>query len=224
MLCPEVAAKQAATAGHSPADELHLLTVHGVLHLLGYDHAEPEEEREMFGLQARLLAELAGDRHRVMPTCRSQPARPLACPTCSCSLVAAGLVVLAGLFAMTDAALAAVSPARAARAGPRGRARRPRAAGRRRPTPVRHINLLLLLRLLCELTATTLVALVAVDSFGAGWPAALVTAGAMTVVSFVVVGVAPAHHRPPARLRGGPGRRAAGALAGPGARPAGRRC
>ncbi len=44
------------TAGHSAADELHLLTVHGVLHLLGYDHAEPEEEREMFGLQARLLS------------------------------------------------------------------------------------------------------------------------------------------------------------------------
>ena len=55
VLCPEVAAKQAATAGHPPAAELHLLTVHGVLHLLGYDHAEPEEEREMFALQARLL-------------------------------------------------------------------------------------------------------------------------------------------------------------------------
>jgi probable rRNA maturation factor len=55
VLCPEVAAKQATTAGHSAADELHLLTVHGVLHLLGYDHAEPEEEREMFALQTRLL-------------------------------------------------------------------------------------------------------------------------------------------------------------------------
>lgn len=55
VLCPEVAAKQAATAGHSAADELQLLTVHGCLHLLGYDHAEPDEEREMFGLQARLL-------------------------------------------------------------------------------------------------------------------------------------------------------------------------
>lgn len=55
VLCPAVAAKQAATAGHSTPDELHLLTVHGVLHLLGYDHAEPEEEREMFALQARLL-------------------------------------------------------------------------------------------------------------------------------------------------------------------------
>ena len=56
VLCPEVAAKQAATAGHSASHELHLLTIHGVLHILGYDHAEPEEEREMFGLQAQLLA------------------------------------------------------------------------------------------------------------------------------------------------------------------------
>ncbi|GAA2578981.1 rRNA maturation RNase YbeY [Dactylosporangium fulvum] len=55
VLCPEVAAKQAAAAGHSTIDELALLTVHGTLHLLGYDHAEPEEEAEMFGLQARLL-------------------------------------------------------------------------------------------------------------------------------------------------------------------------
>ncbi|MBX6355909.1 MAG: rRNA maturation RNase YbeY, partial [Micromonosporaceae bacterium] len=56
VLCPEVAAKQAASAGHGTEDELHLLTVHGALHLLGYDHAEPEDEREMFGLQARLLS------------------------------------------------------------------------------------------------------------------------------------------------------------------------
>ncbi len=55
VLCPEVAAKQAAAGGHGTDDELHLLTVHGVLHLLGYDHAEPDEAREMFTLQARLL-------------------------------------------------------------------------------------------------------------------------------------------------------------------------
>jgi len=105
-------------------------------------------------------------------------------------LIAAGLVVLAGLFAMTDAALVVVSPARAAelaRDGARG-ARQLHAVA---TDVVRHINLLLLLRLVCELTATTLVALVAVDTFGAGWTAALITAGAMTVVSFVVVGVAP---------------------------------
>ncbi len=57
VLCPDVATKQAAKAGHAMADELHLLTVHGVLHLLGYDHAEPEEEREMFALQDRLLSQ-----------------------------------------------------------------------------------------------------------------------------------------------------------------------
>jgi CBS domain containing-hemolysin-like protein len=100
------------------------------------------------------------------------------------------LVFLAGLASMTDAALAAVSSARAAemaREGQRGAAALEAVAG----DVVRHLNLLLLLRLLCELTATTLVALVAVDSWGAGWRAALVTAGAMTLVSFVVVGVAP---------------------------------
>jgi len=68
VLCPSIAAQQAKTAGHSTVDELDLLTVHGILHLLGYDHAEPEEHQEMFGLQARLLAEWLGheaDRARV---------------------------------------------------------------------------------------------------------------------------------------------------------------
>jgi probable rRNA maturation factor len=68
VLCPSMAAGQATTAGHSLTAELDLLTVHGILHLLGYDHAEPEEHEEMFGLQARLLAEWVGhdaDRSRV---------------------------------------------------------------------------------------------------------------------------------------------------------------
>ena len=56
VLCPEVAQKQAAEAGHATADELAMLTTHGVLHLLGFDHAEPEEHAEMFGLQGELLA------------------------------------------------------------------------------------------------------------------------------------------------------------------------
>ena len=55
VLCPEYARRGARSAGHSLRDELELLTTHGVLHLLGYDHAEPEEEREMFALQASLL-------------------------------------------------------------------------------------------------------------------------------------------------------------------------
>ncbi|MEJ5915320.1 rRNA maturation RNase YbeY [Pseudokineococcus sp. 1T1Z-3] len=62
VLCPDVAARQARAAGHSTADELLLLTTHGVLHLLGYDHAEPEEERAMFALQRQLLLEYLGTR------------------------------------------------------------------------------------------------------------------------------------------------------------------
>lgn len=55
VLCPQVAAQHARVAGHSTAEELLLLTVHGILHLLGYDHAEPDEEKEMFALQRTLL-------------------------------------------------------------------------------------------------------------------------------------------------------------------------
>ncbi|MHB1063899.1 MAG: rRNA maturation RNase YbeY [Georgenia sp.] len=62
VLCPEVAAKQALDAGHSTVEELLLLTTHGILHLLGYDHAEPEEEKEMFGLQRRLLLSFLAER------------------------------------------------------------------------------------------------------------------------------------------------------------------
>ncbi len=55
VVCPQVAQRQARTAGHSASEEMLLLTAHGILHLLGYDHAEPEEEQEMFALQRRLL-------------------------------------------------------------------------------------------------------------------------------------------------------------------------
>ena len=57
VLCPQVAQRQAEAAGHSLDDELALLLTHGILHLIGYDHLEPDEHAEMFGLQARLLAE-----------------------------------------------------------------------------------------------------------------------------------------------------------------------
>jgi probable rRNA maturation factor len=56
VLCPEVAERQGRDAGHGTESELHLLCTHGVLHLLGYDHGEPEEHQEMFGLQAELLS------------------------------------------------------------------------------------------------------------------------------------------------------------------------
>jgi probable rRNA maturation factor len=55
VICPQFAAKQAVN--HSTADEISLLTVHGVLHLLGFDHVEEEEHKVMFGLQDKTLAE-----------------------------------------------------------------------------------------------------------------------------------------------------------------------
>ena len=55
VLCPSVAVRQARAAGHTMDDELVLLATHGVLHILGYDHMDPEEEKEMFALQAKLL-------------------------------------------------------------------------------------------------------------------------------------------------------------------------
>jgi probable rRNA maturation factor len=65
VLCPQVAIAQAETAGHSALDELLLLTCHGILHLLGFDHAEPDEKAEMFGIQGEILAAFAaGDPHR----------------------------------------------------------------------------------------------------------------------------------------------------------------
>ena len=55
VICPQVAIAQAEEAGHSPIEEMTLLTAHGILHLLGFDHAEPEEEKEMFGVQRDIL-------------------------------------------------------------------------------------------------------------------------------------------------------------------------
>lgn len=59
VLCPQVATAQAEVAKHTPLDEMLMLTVHGLLHLLGFDHAEPDEEKEMFGLQGEILADFA---------------------------------------------------------------------------------------------------------------------------------------------------------------------
>jgi probable rRNA maturation factor len=62
VICPQVAATQARAARHSVAAEIDLLCAHGILHLLGYDHAEPPETAEMFGLQERLIASWRAER------------------------------------------------------------------------------------------------------------------------------------------------------------------
>ena len=67
VLCPQVAETQAQAAKHSTLDELILLTTHGTLQLPGFDHAEPDEEREMFGLQRELIAAFHADERRRRP-------------------------------------------------------------------------------------------------------------------------------------------------------------
>jgi len=57
VVCPDFAEEQAEKAGHSVMNEMLLLITHGILHLLGFDHAEPDEEKEMFGLQNQILKE-----------------------------------------------------------------------------------------------------------------------------------------------------------------------
>lgn len=64
VICPQVAIRQAATAGHDTDVELRLLLTHGILHLLGHDHAEPEEHKIMFGLQTQLLLDWEVERNR----------------------------------------------------------------------------------------------------------------------------------------------------------------
>lgn len=57
VVCPQVAQKQGDAVGHGLRPELELLTVHGLLHLLGYDHADEPDQREMFALQKALLTD-----------------------------------------------------------------------------------------------------------------------------------------------------------------------
>jgi CBS domain containing-hemolysin-like protein len=107
-------------------------------------------------------------------------------------VVAAALVPLAGLFAAMDAALAVISPARVAELAATGQRVK---AARRLATLItdrpRYTNLLLLLRLTCELLATVLVAAVLVDTFDFGWQSMVLTAVVMTIVSYVLIGVGP---------------------------------
>ena len=62
VLCPAVAERQARAAGRTPTEETADLLVHGILHLLGWDHADPDTERSMFAEQARILAQVTMER------------------------------------------------------------------------------------------------------------------------------------------------------------------
>jgi CBS domain containing-hemolysin-like protein len=105
-------------------------------------------------------------------------------------LVAAALVVLAGLFSAADAALAAFSRARAEELVGEGRAGATRLVVLLDDLP-RYLNTALFLRLLCEISATVLVTLEAQRAYDAWWPTVLTAIGVMLLVSFVAIGVAP---------------------------------
>jgi probable rRNA maturation factor len=59
VIDPIVAANQAAAAGHSTEHEIYILAAHGLLHILGYDHADKDEEKIMFELQETIVKKWA---------------------------------------------------------------------------------------------------------------------------------------------------------------------
>jgi len=62
VLCPAVTSRQAAEHSRSASAEAEYLLVHGILHLLGYDHADDAERTEMFGLKDKIIAAWAEQR------------------------------------------------------------------------------------------------------------------------------------------------------------------
>ena len=163
VLCPQFAADQAAAAGHSLGQELALLTVHGVLHLLGYDHAEPDEEKEMFAPAAptaRGVGRRPGRGVPPGPPVREGPAAAGQVPILRRTVNNLGqligaivLIGVAGLFAAIDAAISTVSIARVEELVRDERPGAVRLAKVMAERP-RYINLVVLLRIACEVSAT----------------------------------------------------------------------
>jgi probable rRNA maturation factor len=57
VISPVVAAAQALTQGHSTEHEIYILATHGLLHIIGYDHADKSEEKVMFDLQEKIVTD-----------------------------------------------------------------------------------------------------------------------------------------------------------------------
>jgi probable rRNA maturation factor len=57
VISPVVAAAQALTQGHSIEHEIYILATHGLLHIIGYDHADKNEEKVMFDLQEKIVTD-----------------------------------------------------------------------------------------------------------------------------------------------------------------------
>ncbi len=180
VLCPQVAIAQAEAAGHSPIEEMQLLTTHGLLHLLGFDHAEPEEEKEMFALQRDLLDRLRDERAKALGR---DPMIAIFV------LAAVVLVIFGGLLAASDSALTVLSRTDLVDLAAHSRSRRSllAIAG----DMGAHVNALNFMRVVSETTAAVLVSLAFAYSFKDWWWALLASALIMTAVSFVLVGSSP---------------------------------
>lgn len=76
VICPDVAVQQAVAASHSAIEEIMLLTTHGILHLLGFDHSTPEQEHQMFSLQRQLLLTFLAQRPGSLKEIKLEPGSP----------------------------------------------------------------------------------------------------------------------------------------------------
>ena len=164
VLCPAVTARQAAEHDRTPEAEADYLLVHGLLHLLGYDHAEPDEKAEMFGLKDKICWPAGPPSGPTAVARRRESGEPGRLDPADASRSV--LVVLAGFIAAAEAACR-----RCPRRGPTGWSRRAVPGAKRvrqiADDPPRYLNTALFLRRSCEISAIVLVALVVFGIFDA---------------------------------------------------------
>ena len=203
VLCPAVTARQAAEHGRTAAEEAEYLLVHGLLHLLGYDHAEPDEKAEMFGLKDKIIAGLGRPRRSATaPSASLDDSQP----TGSSSAIALVLAIFAGLTAAAEAALSSFS-----RPGPTGSSPRGIAGATKVrkivDDPPRYLNTALFVRTVLEISASSCWSpLVVFGIFPETWQAGADHRRVHDRRLLHLLGRRAADHRPPARRTGSPAR------------------
>ncbi len=188
MICPSVAATQAPEHAGTVDDELALLVVHGLLHVLGHDHVQPRR-RPGCGLASVELLE-ALHWHGPGPADFRQDQPSMIAASCTGAdiwmlVVILFLLVVLGFLAMAETALSRISKVKAA--GDRRVVRHPRRRGslaRLASHPERFINALLVTVTICQTGQAFLTSILADRLFGT---AGLVVAFILNVVVFFVL-------------------------------------